>query len=98
MTGRLARAAGWAAVMVLTILLLLIPADRHVWMQAMDPTIRPGDIQDLAGDGRLVATVFVVVGEALLALLFATGRTPARRAMALVVAVAIATIWAVRFR
>lgn len=84
-------------VMAAVVLLLLLPVDRYDWMQQMDPSVRPGDIQDASQDRRLVAGLIAMVGVAAAALIAITARKATRRVLGIGGVIGVATVWFVKF-
>lgn len=84
-------------VVATVILLLLLSVDRYDWMRQMDPSIRPGDIQDVSQNGRLFAGVTAAVGGSAALLIGIVARKTRGRLLAIGAATVVATIWLVRF-
>lgn len=78
-------------------LLLLLPVDRHDWMQQMGLSIRPGDIRDASQNGRLVAGLAAALGGSAALVIGVIARKATGRLLAIGLVIMIATVWFVRF-
>lgn len=91
------RIAALTTVAVSVLLLLLIPAHPHDWMQQMDPTIGPGDIENGSGNGRVAAGLIATVGLLAAVLAGGTARGRSARWLAVGAGVLVVAIWATKF-
>lgn len=91
------RLAAALVLVVTVVLLILLPAHDHDWMQQMDSSIGPGDIEDSSRNTPVTAALIAVAGASAAVLIGWTARNRYGRGLAVFAALFVATMWWIKF-